>query len=121
MQTINIDTKQGGQSGQSPEIGSIVNMLVNSNLETKEKVYNLLAKGETALTPPKAVSEDEFIFLTLPEAAEVCRLSTRTLQRASLAGRLKVFQPNGKWGHIRVSKAELLRFLSSDTREAVCQ
>lgn len=121
MQTINIDTKQGGQSGQSHEIGSIVNMLVNSNLETKEKVYNLLAKGETPLIPPKAVSEDEFIFLTLSEAAEVCRLSIRTLQRASQAGRLKVFQPNGKWGHIRVSKAELLRFLSSDTREAVCQ
>ncbi len=114
MQTIDSNATQSGQIAQA-EIGSIVNLLVSSTLETKEKVYKLLTRGETAITPPKAVSEDALIFLTLPEAAELCRMSTKTLTRAAAAGRLKVFQPSGKYGHKRVSKAELIRFLEAAT------
>jgi excisionase family DNA binding protein len=63
-------------------------------------------------------------FLTLAEAANWARCSTRTLRRALRSGRLRASQPGGRGGKLLIAASELYRWLdagatSTSERDAV--
>ena len=51
-------------------------------------------------------------FLTVAEAAELARCSTRTIRRALRAGRLRGRQPGGRGGRVLISRQDLYAWLA---------